>query len=46
MMKVLEDIQEIIIETDEEQPVIVAEITSEEISPTDGYRVRLIPKYN
>ena len=43
---VLEDIQKITIETDEENPITIAEINSEEIKTVDGYRVRLTPKYD
>lgn len=35
----------IIIETDEENPVAIAEITSKEINVADGYRVRMRPVY-
>ncbi len=45
-MEILKDFTKIIIETDEENPVTIAEITSEEINPADGYRVRLTPKYD
>lgn len=38
------DYTKIIIETDEENPIAIAEITSEEINVSDGYRVRLTPK--
>lgn len=44
--KVLEDVQKITIETDEENPITIAEITLEEINTADGYRVRLTPKYD
>ncbi len=42
----LEDIQKVTIETDEEIPITIAEITSEKINTADGYRVRLTPKYD
>lgn len=42
----LEDVQKITIETDEENPTTIAEITSEEIKTADGYRVRLTPNYD
>ncbi len=40
----LEDVQKITIETDEENPTTIAEITLGEINTADGYRVRLTPK--
>ena len=42
----LDDIQKITIETDEENPTTIAEITLEEINTANGYRVRLTPKYD
>lgn len=42
----LKDYTKIIVETDEENPIAIAEITSEEIKTADGYRVRLTPKYD
>jgi len=45
-MDTLKDYTKIIVETDEENPVTIAEITPEEITPADGYRVRLTPKYD
>ncbi len=42
----LQDYTKIIVETDEENPVTIAEITSEEINTADGYRVRMTPKYD
>ena len=36
----------IVVETDEENPITIAEITSEEVNIADGYRVRLTPEYN
>ena len=45
-MDTLNDYTKIIVETDEENPITVAEVTSEEISVDDGYRVRVTPKYN
>lgn len=41
----LKDYTKIVVETDEENPVTIAEITSEEINAADGYRVRLTPDY-
>lgn len=42
----LESIQKITVETDEENPVTIAEITFDKINIADGYRVRLTPKYD
>lgn len=42
----LKDYTKIIVETDEENPITITEITSEEIKTADGYRVRLTPNYN
>lgn len=36
----------IVVETDEDNPKTIAEITKELITPADGYRVRLTPKYD
>lgn len=36
----------IIIETDEENPVIIATITDDDIELADGYRARLRPIYD
>lgn len=41
----LSEITRIIVETDAENPVTIAEITAEEINLSDGYRVRLRPNY-
>ena len=43
-MDILQDIERIIVETDEENPTTVVVITDEEISAINGYRVRLKPK--
>ncbi len=45
-MDTLKDYTKIIVETDGENPVTIAEITSDETKVTDGYRVRLTPKYD
>ncbi len=42
----LRDYTKIVVETDEEKPVTIAEITPEEINAAGGYRVRLTPKYD
>lgn len=36
----------IVVETDEDNPKTIAEITKELITPADGYRVRLTPEYD
>ncbi len=36
----------IVIETDEENPITVAEITNDDVNPANGYRVRLTPNYD
>ena len=36
----------IVVETDEEDPITIAEITAETIIPAEGYRVRMTPKYD
>lgn len=43
MKGILEGIEIITIETDEEKPVTIAQITEDEINVADGYRVRLTP---
>ncbi|MBC1456240.1 hypothetical protein [Listeria newyorkensis] len=42
----LKDWARIIVETDEETPITIAEISAENIALADGYRVRLTPTYN
>lgn len=44
-MDTLKDYAKIVVETDEENPITIAEITSDEINTADGYRVRLTPDY-
>lgn len=39
----LRDWKRIVVETDEENPISIAVITPSEVSPADGYRVRLTP---
>lgn len=36
----------IVVETDEDNPKTIAEITKELITSADGYRVRLTPEYD
>ena len=38
------DAERIIIETDEENPIAICEITHDEFIVSDGYRVRIKPK--
>ena len=38
------DAERIIIETDEENPIAICEITNDEFIVSDGYRVRIKPK--
>ena len=45
-MNVLDGVKKITVETDEENPVVIAEITDGEDTPiitAEGYRVRLTP---
>lgn len=42
----LKDYTKIIVETEEENPITIAEITRDEINVADGYRVRMTPKYD
>ncbi len=42
----LKDYTKIVVETDEQNPATIAVITCEEITPADGYRVRLTPSYD
>lgn len=39
----LKDYTKIVVETDEENPITIAEITVENINLANGYRVRLTP---
>ena len=41
-----EGVYKIVVETDEENPVTVAEITAESVDPAEGYRIRLIPRFD
>lgn len=42
----LREYTKIVIETDEENPVTIAEITAESVEPAEGYRIRLTPRYD
>lgn len=44
MQKLLEGYIKAVIETDEENPVPIAEILPEEIKLAEGYRIRLTPE--
>ncbi len=46
MIQDLREYTKIIVETDEENPVTVAEITAESVDPAEGYRIRLTPRYD
>ena len=46
MSDTLKDYTKIVVETDEDDPKVIAEITPSDITPADGYRVRLTPKYD
>lgn len=41
-----EQYTKLIIETEEENPMTIAEVTNIEIKPAIGYRVRLVPNYD
>ena len=43
---VLQDVTHVIVETEEENPVAIATITSDKIIVAKGYRVRLTPNYD
>lgn len=42
----LKNYTKIVIETDEENPVTIATVTSDNTEVADGYRVRITPTYN
>lgn len=42
----LTEYTKIVVETDEKDPVTIAEITTEDVKIADGYRARLTPKYD
>lgn len=44
--KPLTEYTKIVVETDDNSPITIAEITSEDVKTADGYRVRLTPKYD
>lgn len=45
-VEALTDITKIVVETDEENPKTIAVITAEDIDSTEGFRVRITPKYD
>ncbi len=45
-VEALTDISKIVVETDEENPKIIAVITAEDIDSVEGFRVRITPKYD
>lgn len=42
----LEDYTKIVVETDEENSKTIAVITADDIEPSEGYRVRMTPRYD
>lgn len=42
----LTDISKIVVETEEQDPKIIAVITAEDIDSEEGFRVRITPKYD
>ena len=44
-IETLSDITKIVVETDEEDPKIIAVITADDVDSAEGFRVRLTPKY-
>jgi hypothetical protein len=42
----LQDYTKIVIETEEKNPVTIAEVTANNFEIADGYRIRLTPKYD
>lgn len=45
-METLKDYTKIVVETDENDSITIATITTDEVKVADGYRVRLIPLYD
>lgn len=43
---ILKEITKVVVETDEENPITIAEITADDVIMADGYRVRLTPNYD
>ena len=42
----LEECTKIVVETDENNPKTIAVITANDIKPSEGFRVRITPKYD
>lgn len=42
----LTEYSKIVVETDDKNPITIAEITAEDVKIADGYRARLTPKYD
>ncbi|MFS1134097.1 hypothetical protein [Enterococcus hirae] len=42
----LEEYTKIVVETDEQNPKTIAVITADDIEPSEGFRVRVTPKYD
>lgn len=45
-MENLKSYTRIVVETDEENPITIANITADETDVASGYRVRLTPEYS
>lgn len=45
-VKALSDITKIVVETDEQEPKIIAVITKDDVDSAEGFRVRITPKYD
>ena len=45
-VEALTDITKIVVETDEENPKTIAVITADDIDSSEGFRVRITPKYD
>ncbi|WP_207494316.1 hypothetical protein [Enterococcus hirae] len=42
----LEEYTKIVVETDEQNPKTIAVITADDIEPSEGFRVRVTPRYD
>lgn len=45
-IETLSDITKIVVETDEKDPKTIAVITADDVDVSEGFRVRLTPKYD
>lgn len=43
---ILSKITKVVIETDEENPRVIAELTADDVYMAEGYRVRMTPNYD